>query len=51
LLLYLDGRVADAVAAQERAVRLMVEDAQDPGVQRRLEVFRRAQRARGATSR
>lgn len=44
LLLYEDGRVSDAVAAQERAVMLMAERGPGPDVWRRLDLFRRARR-------
>lgn len=51
LLLYQDGRLADAVAAQERAVALMAEDDPARTSERRLEIFRRAWRNQAGTSR
>jgi len=51
LLLYQDGRLAEAVAAQERAVALMAEDDPARTSERRLEHFRRARRNQTGTSR
>lgn len=51
LLLFQDGRVADSVAAQERAMVLLADDGRIRDVERRLEIYRRARRNQADASR